>query len=620
MPNLYLPVSASVISSIILTIYCTKRKMKIRENTLYFIMLIAILCDSLIVSAIFLNLYLDYKPNVVRLLNRFDFTALFCWSTCLFLYTYSVIHKEDDNFSFKFRHAKEVCISVGVVLDIIMWFLDIDLIYIDNLNATAGGPAVIFSIVGCLAFFLGSFVVVLASPKASREHAHRQIIPVYVSLLITVIIALLFTINPYLICISMGLTIVNLVMYFTIENPDLQMLETVQLAKDEAQKANQAKTDFLSSMSHEIRTPLNAILGLSEYILEEEDTTNVKEYAKDIVSASHILLELVNGILDISKIEAGMMEIVEKEYDLTELATNVAKLVRTRIGEKPLILNVTLADDIPGVLYGDGAKVRQVITNLLTNAVKYTDKGTVDLLIACVNKDGQSELAIKVADTGRGIKKEDLEHLFDKFKRLDVDKNYKIEGTGLGMSITHSIVELLGGRIEVASTYGEGSEFSVYLTQPIRSMERKKNVETAVDASSFKGKRVLIVDDSELNIKVESLLLRQYRMVVDYAYSGGEAVGKCLTKNYDLVFMDDMMPDMDGTTTMRVLRDDYGYTVPIVILTANAIEGMRDEYIKSGFDDYLAKPMDKKELIRVLKRFLVDKAEKTEYVNEKLSV
>lgn len=604
MPNLYLPVSATVISAIILGVYCLKKKLKIRENTLYFIMLISILCDSILVSCIFLNAYTSLNKVLINILNRIDFMMLFCWSTCLYLYTFSVLYKGDDSFDAKFKVAKSVSISIASVLCVVMWCLDIEIIYIDNTKATAQGDAVNFSIVSCVLFFLSSFFSILITPGEIRQKAKKRVIPVYVSLAVTLIIAALFAINPYIICISMGLTVVNLIMYFTIENPDLQMLDVVQMAKEEAMKANQAKTDFLSSMSHEIRTPLNAILGFSECLMDEDDIEMVRDEAKDIVNASNILLELVNGLLDISKIESGKMEIVNKEYDIAEVASNVTKLVRTRIGDKPVALNLGIAQNIPGLLYGDEAKVRQIMTNILTNAVKYTDKGSVTFTLTCTNEGSTSNLVICVVDTGRGIKKEDMDSLFDKFKRLDEDKNSAIEGTGLGLSITEKLVHMLDGDITVKSTYGEGTEFTVYIPQTIRSMEKAAKKQDESASLSFVGKRIMIVDDNELNIKVESLLIRKYKTAVDSALSGAECIRKCLENTYDLILMDDMMPEMNGTETMKILKETYHYETPVVVLTANAIEGMKDDYIRSGFDDYLAKPMEKKEIIRVLNRFL----------------
>lgn len=601
MPNLYLPAAAAILSLILLLNYSLKKRLKLKENDIYQIMLIAVFCDSLLVSSIFINYYTNRNDDLIRCLNRIDFLFLFLWSTCLFLYTFIVIHKKEENFDKKFRIAFLSTVSVTAILYTIMWFLPIDIVAIDAIRATAQGPAVNFSIVANVIYFIISLFTILLHPRK----INRQVIPVFICILVTVIIAILFTLNPYLICISMGFTIVNLSMYFTIENPDLQMLEIVNQAREQAQKANQAKTDFLSGMSHEIRTPLNAILGLSECILNDNAIEEAKEDASDIVAASRTLLELVNGILDISKIEAGRMELVNKDYDLVEVAETVAKIVRTRIGEKPLILNTFFSPDIPGVLYGDEAKLRQILTNLLTNAVKYTDKGTVDFTISCSIDAHISVLEIKVKDTGRGIREDELDRLFKKFSRLDEANNSSIEGTGLGLAITENLVKIMGGTIDVRSTYGEGSEFVVHIPQTIHSLARRPKQTDAAAIRKFPGRKVLVVDDNPLNIKVASRLLEHLEINVSSAPTGEECIEMCGSDRYELILMDDMMPGLNGAETMHRLKENPLFSTPVIVLTANALEGMREKYLDEGFDDYVTKPLDKMELQRVLRKYLL---------------
>lgn len=602
MPNLYLPGAASIISAILLFIYCSKERVKVRENNLYFVMLVAEFFDSILVTALFIVAYNFYNEDIILIFNRLDYICLLCWSIGLFLYTYIVIHKNEEDFEKKYRIIHIGAVICAFILTIISWFLKIDIIYIDAIRFTAQGPAVTFTTAVCVTYFFLSLLMIIAHPKKIS----RQVIPVFASIVLTGAIAAFFTINPYFICISMGFTIIDLIMYFTIENPDVQMLDIVNTAKEAAQRANQAKTDFLSSMSHEIRTPLNAIVGLSECILKEKTLDKAQEEARDIVSASHTLLELINGILDISKIEAGKMELVEREYDFMEMVTNLTKIIQPRIGEKPIVLSTDFSDNIPGTLYGDEAKIRQIITNILTNAIKYTEKGKIDFTVSCKNENDIAELTISVADTGRGIREDQMEALFDKFKRLDEDRNSSIEGTGLGLAITQKLIEMMNGRIDVQSVYGEGTTFTVIIPQIIRNMERKEQKKVVNQVNTYPGKKILVVDDNKLNIKVETLLLKQYNLIIDSAISGEECLQKCAENTYDLILLDDMMPEMSGTETMKKLHENSEFTTPIVVLTANAFEGMKEDYLDAGFDDYLAKPMNTAELQKVLYVFLSD--------------
>ena len=359
-------------------------------------------------------------------------------------------------------------------------------------------------------------------------------------------------------------------------------------------------------MSHEIRTPLNAIIGFSECIKNAKTLEEAKIDADDIIMAGNNLLEIVNGILDISKIEANKMEIIEVNYNLKKTAKELEKLIKPRLKEKPIEFKLNVSKDIPDVLYGDMGKVREIISNLLSNAAKYTEKGTIELSIMCVNTNNKSKLVISVEDTGRGIKADKIDTLFAKFQRLDEDKNTTLEGTGLGLAITKRLTEMMGGKIVVQSTYGKGSKFTVYLNQKIISMieEESKKEEVLEENVTFPNKKILIVDDNKLNLKVATKLLDKYQVTIDTCLSGTEAIEILKDNSYNLILLDDMMPKLSGKDTLKELKKNKDFKIPVVVLTANAISGMKEKYIDLGFDDYLAKPIDKEELNKILNKFL----------------
>ena len=324
--------------------------------------------------------------------------------------------------------------------------------------------------------------------------------------------------------------------------------------------------------------------------------------------ASNNLLDIVNGILDISKIEANKLEIINKEYDIYSMLDELIALTKARIGDRSLEFRANIDKSIPSVLYGDNIRLKQIILNILTNAVKYTKEGFVELTVSSVIKDNVCRLIISVEDSGIGIKEESLPKLFSKFERLNVEKSLTIEGTGLGLAITKKLVELMNGKIVVQSVYGQGSKFTVSIDQRIIAIEKPLIKETKVSESKVinaNGAKILIVDDNELNIKVASTLLKKYNFKIDSATSGYACLEKINKKEeYDIIFLDDMMPKMSGRDTIKRLKNIPNFNTPVIALTANAIEGMKQEYLDCGFDDYLSKPIEKLELERVIKTYI----------------
>lgn len=395
--------------------------------------------------------------------------------------------------------------------------------------------------------------------------------------------------------------------------------DELRQAKVMAEKANHAKSDFLANMSHEIRTPINAVLGMNEMILRESEDENVREYAKNIQSAGHTLLSLINDILDFSKIESGKMEIVDCNYNLCAVLNDVVNMIQIKADEKSLKFEVDVNENLPNELYGDEVRIRQIIVNILNNAVKYTKKGSVSLTVDGTRSDeNHIMMRIAVKDTGIGIKEEDRTKLFQHFERLDMGENRNIEGTGLGLAITSKLLEQMHGNIEVESVYGQGSVFTINIPQEIindtcigdfkqkyqstiREEEKYKESFTAPDA------KVLVVDDNEMNLLVVKNFLKQTQVQVTVCLSGKECLELMKQDYYDVILLDHMMPEMDGIETLRRSRAMEGNLCensPVIALTANAIMGIQEVYIKEGFQDYLSKPVDGRQLEAMLSKYI----------------
>ncbi|MCR5356143.1 MAG: response regulator [Lachnospiraceae bacterium] len=377
---------------------------------------------------------------------------------------------------------------------------------------------------------------------------------------------------------------------------------------DKAGNANKAKSVFLSHMSHEIRTPINAILGMDEMILKESSEADILDYAASIKSAGNNLLGIVNDILDFSKIEAGRMSIIPIEYEISSVINDLYNIVRLRAEEKGLTVKLDIDPTLPSVLFGDEMRLKQVITNLLTNAVKYTEKGTVSLSIRQIEAGNPVKLSVAVRDTGIGIRPEDMDKLFDEYERFDEERNRAVEGTGLGLSISWEILELMGSRLTAESTYGKGSEFSFEIMQgvvddkPVGDIcKRFKNKAVKIKRTGFTAEdaRILVVDDSSVNLVIVKKLLKDTKINIDTALSGEEALELARENEYDVILLDHLMPDIEGPKLLKMIKEDKdskSADAPVIALTANAHEGARDEYISAGFKDYLSKPINLKEL------------------------
>ena len=528
--------------------------------------------------------------------------AIISWITIFTYYIILVTRKEKN--SEKNRRFKNMFFIIFIINSLMACVLPL-YFYTDGKIAYTYGLSTNYVV---FVIFAASIINIYCAIRSRKYLKKKKIIPIFAFITSIIVLIMVRTISPDIQMFSAMFTFVTILMYFTIENPDVKMIEQLNILKEQADKANRAKTDFLSGMSHEIRTPLNAIVGFSNTLMENPKLPKeLKGDVKDIVSASDNLLEIVNGVLDISKIEANKIEIVKKEYDTKKMFDELCKLTKVRIGEKPIEFIAKIDEDLPRVLYGDSTRVKQVILNLLTNAAKYTDSGKIEFDVKSVKKDDVVRLIISVSDTGRGIKQESIDKLFTKFERLDEEGNTTIEGTGLGLAISKKLVELMNGNIIVQSRYGEGSKFTISINQGYveKTTLSLDNTNLVISSLDLTGKKILLVDDNKLNIKVACKLLEAYKVDITTLLSGEETLELLKKdKSFDLILLDDMMPKMSGTETFNKIKEDKLYEGPVVVLTANALTGEKEKYLEIGFDDYLAKPIEKLELNRVLKKYL----------------
>ncbi len=551
MPNLYLPVTAFLLSFVLLVIYFSKKRVHLLENSIYILMIFSILMDSALVSLLFYNYYTNYNASLVSLLNKLDYVFLIIWSSSLMLYIFVITYKERKRFK---RLLKKVSTSV-IVLDIIMFVVvfnsKIDLIIKDSIHQTAQGEAVILSIIFCLFYILVSLLIVLFNlKKINIKH-----LPVFVIIFTAILIAILFSVNPYLIIISIGLTIDNFIMYFTIENPDIKLINELELAKDNLENANLVKSEFLRSMSHEIRTPMNQIIGCAS-VIEMED--NLSEESKDVlnglVNSTNSLLDVCNGIINVSQIESGNVDILISGYNPKEVIEDIINLNKKRLTNKDVEI-VSNYSELPDVVYGDKDKVKQIVSNLLSNAIKYTDKGKIEVSVSSSVKKDKCDIEIVVKDTGEGISEENIDLIFNKFGKLE--KNSDTLGLGLGLFITKNLVNILGGNISITSELGKGSEFKVFLHESL------VDTSTKLDLSSV---NIMIIHSSNMIRAFLKNSIMKYEIKVNDFSNGVEAIKELKRVDYDVVIIDKYISDVKLEELVRTIKEDISSNIKIMVI------------------------------------------------------
>ena len=608
MEGLFPSIGGLLFSVLLFITYYSKQRFDSVKNKMFRLMLL--FCILLNFTDIASYLIFKYINNdfLTIVSYKIDWLVGYIWYSFFYYYSFCFLNGYEDNdfiSLIKEKKSAKKFLIIYILSCFIYFFIPITDLNINNITWL---PKYISYYVIICASLVAIFIIINGL-KSTLKRNRKIILIMIIELIGFVVLQFLFSKISFA---PMAMILQTYFLYFIIENPDIKISKEVEEVKNDIEKSNKAKTDFLSNMSHEIRSPMNAIVGFSNSLLNisDFDEQSVRSDIKNISDAGSNLLDIINNILDISKIETGKEELYCREYSLVNVINELSKIIDSKLENSKVKLIIDISSDIPNKLYGDQTKLYQILLNILTNSVKYTEIGKIKLSASCENIGDNCLIHFRISDTGFGIKKEDYDKLFEKFARLDSAKYNEIEGTGLGLAITKKYVDLMNGKIWFESEYEVGTTFYVDINQKIIDNNKTLTINEKSNEDDNKYKdcsayKILIVDDNKLNIKVASRILQRYNFNIDTAESGKECINKVKSgEKYDMIFMDHMMPELDGIKTLHIIKRIEDFKCPpVVVLTANAIAGMKDMYLNEGFDEYLSKPINIEELNKVINKY-----------------
>lgn len=599
--NLYVSICALLISFFLLINFFSKKRYDNKETKIFSYMLIFNFINTIFtLSIVFIE-----KTNIIniiflKILNKLNNVIQLGWIWLLFLY---MLYMLCNNKEKKYNLIKIITIIINILLGILIFILPTSFynnIYLNGLSET-------FSYI---IYFVYLLVIIVLTIKNIKNMSNKKNIIVFtISLLLMLTAFIIKKINPELLIISSIFTYINLIINST-EDPDSRLLLELQKEKEKNEKLNNIKIDFLTNMNHEFRTSLNTIVGFSECIKQEDSIDACKNDADDIITSSQNLLEIINDVLDISKLETNNMKITEEDYKPLEIFENVISSLKPKLSEKEIEIKTNFNENIPYMLFGDSNKVKQIITNILMNSIKHTEDGSINFEVNCTSEKDKCNLVISIENTGKTIKKENK----SSNNLKEFNKNI-VEQSELEFSIAKKFVDMLGGKIVLDEKNINKTKVTIYLNQKIKMqgvplIAEISKLEESIkpQQEDYSDKKVLIVDDNKMNLKVATRLLKNYNIITTEVLNGYEAINKIKNnEKYDLIFLDDIMPKKNGKETLNELKKIKGFDIPVIVLTANVLEGMKEKYIEEGFNDYLAKPINKEELKKILNKFLIDR-------------